>query len=223
MTGKLYLVPTPVGNLEDISFRAIRILKEADIILAEDTRTSSKLLKHYEISSPVVSHHQFNEHKKLPGFIQYLQEGKTLALISDAGTPSISDPGFLITRECIEKNIPVECLPGPVAFIPALAVSGLPADRFAFEGFLPHKKGRQKRLKALKEETRTMVFFESPYRLVKLLEQFGELIDSQRNACICREISKIHEEHIRGRISELTEQIKKKPVKGECVVVIAGK
>lgn len=191
--GKLYVVPTPVGNMEDMTFRAIRILKEADLILAEDTRTSGILLKHYEIKNAMQSHHKFNEHQTVESIVNRIKGGQTVALISDAGTPGISDPGFLVVRECVRNGIEVQCLPGATAFVPALVSSGLPDERFCFEGFLPQKKGRMTRLNALKEETRTMIFYESPYRLLKTLTQFAEIFGADRPVSVCREISKIHE------------------------------
>ncbi len=222
-TGKLILVPTPIGNLEDITLRAIRMLKEADFILAEDTRVSTKLLKHLEIEKKLVPHHKFNEHKTINSLVAKLQQGNNIAMISDAGTPGISDPGFLLTRACVENNIVVECLPGPTALIPALAVSGLPTDKFVFEGFLPQKKGRQTRLIQLAEELRTIVFYESPYRLVKTLSQFSEFFGSERRACVCRELSKMFEEVKRGTVSELSEYYTANPPKGEIVIVVEGK
>jgi len=220
--GKLYLVPTPIGNLEDMTFRAIRILREVDMILAEDTRTSSRLLKHYEISNRLIAHHAFNEHKAVSGIARTIKAGKSAALISDAGTPGISDPGFLLVRKCIEEQIRVECLPGATALIPALAVSGLPADKFTFEGFLPQKKGRHKMLTALESELRTMVFYESPHRLLRCLEQMAAHFGSERACCVCREISKIHEESYQGSLQEALKHFSEKPVKGEIVVVVAG-
>jgi len=219
---KLYLVPTPIGNLEDITLRALRILKEVDIILAEDTRKTSILLKHYEIDKPVLSHHKFNEHKALPEIIQRIKSGQTFALVSDAGTPGISDPGFLIVRACIEEGLDVETLPGPTAFVPALINSILPNDRFSFEGFLPQKKGRQKRLKELAEESKTMVFYESPYRLSKTLSQFAEFMGEDRKASVSRELTKIHEENIRGTLKELIDYYSQSAVKGEIVIVVEG-
>jgi 16S rRNA (cytidine1402-2'-O)-methyltransferase len=219
---KLYLVPTPIGNLEDITLRALRILKEVDIILAEDTRKTSILLKHYEIDKPVLSHHKFNEHKALPEIIQRIKSGQTFALVSDAGTPGISDPGFLIVRACIEEGLDVETLPGPTAFVPALINSILPNDRFSFEGFLPQKKGRQKRLKELAEEPKTMVFYESPYRLSKTLSQFAEFMGEDRKASVSRELTKIHEENIRGTLKELIDYYSQSAVKGEIVIVVEG-
>lgn len=221
-SGKLILVPTPIGNLEDITLRAITVLKEADIILAEDTRVSSKLMNHLGIETKLWAHHKFNEHKTVDSLILKLQEGNTVAMISDAGTPGISDPGFLLTRACAEKNITVECLPGPTALIPALAVSGLPSDRFVFEGFLPQKKGRQTRLTQLAEESRTMIFYESPFRLVKSLTQFGEYFGNERNACVCRELSKMFEEIKRGTLEELMNYYTVNPPKGEIVIVVEG-
>ncbi len=221
-TGKLILVPTPIGNLDDITLRALKVLKNADVVLAEDTRTSSKLMKHFEIEKKLVPHHKFNEHKTLQGVISKLQEGKNIALISDAGTPGISDPGFLLVRECVGKNIDVECLPGATALIPALAVSGLPTDRFVFEGFLPQKKGRQKRLTQLSDEVRTMVFYESPFRLVKALSQFSEFFGNERRACVCRELSKMFEEIKRGTLSELEKYYLENSPKGEIVIVVEG-
>lgn len=221
--GKLFLVPTPIGNLEDMTFRGIKILKEADVILAEDTRTSAKLLSHFEIKNKLASHHKFNEHKTVEMIARQIEEGKNVALISDAGTPGISDPGFLLVRTCLEKDIDVECLPGATALIPALVNSGFPTDRFTFEGFLPQKKGRQKKIKELAEETRTMIFYESPFRLVKCLEQFAEHFGTDRRACVCRELSKFFEENKRGTLAELIAYFSSKPVKGEIVVVVEGK
>ncbi len=221
--GKLCIVPTPIGNLKDITLRAIEVIKEADLVLAEDTRTSGKLLQHYNIDAPLMSHHMHNEHKKLPSLIQRLQSGETLALISDAGTPSISDPGFLLVRACIENKIEVECLPGATAFVPALVLSGLPTDRFVFEGFLPAKKGRQTRLQQLAEEPRTMVLYESPHRLLKTLKQLGEYFGPERIASVSREISKLHEETIRGTLKELTEHFEKHSPRGEFVIVVEGR
>lgn len=222
-SGKLILVPTPIGNLEDITLRAITVLKEADIILAEDTRVSSKLMNHLKIDKKLWAHHKFNEHKTVDSLILKIQEGNTVAMISDAGTPGISDPGFLLTRACAEKNISVECLPGPTALIPALAVSGLPSDRFVFEGFLPQKKGRQTRLIQLSEEIRTMIFYESPFRLVKSLTQFCEYFGNERSACVCRELSKMFEEIKRGTIEDLMKYYTANPPKGEIVIVVDGK
>lgn len=220
---KLYLVPTPIGNLEDMTFRAIRVLKEADLILAEDTRTSGKLLKHFDIATQMHSHHMHNEHKTVENIVNQIKGGKTIALISDAGTPAISDPGFLLTRACIEAGIEVDCLPGATAFVPALVNSGLPNDKFVFEGFLPVKKGRQTRLQALAEETRTMIFYESPHKLVKTLSQFLEVFGEDRRISVSREISKLHEETIRGSVIEVLEHFTSKPPKGEIVVVLEGK
>ena len=220
--GTLYIVPTPIGNMEDITFRAVRILKEADLVLAEDTRTSGILLKHYDIQNRLMSHHKFNEHGTSAGIVERLKEGQTIALISDAGTPGISDPGFFLVREAVRAGIEVQTLPGATAFVPALVSSGLPSDRFCFEGFLPPKKGRQSRIAALKEETRTMVFYESPYRLLKLLQQLSEAFGPERQACVCREISKVHEESRRGSLSELVEHFTQTEPRGEIVVVVAG-
>jgi probable S-adenosylmethionine-dependent methyltransferase, YraL family len=221
--GKLYLVPTPVGNLEDMTFRAIRVLKEADLILAEDTRTTGFLLKHFEIQNKMHSHHKFNEHKALESVMAVLKEGKTVALVSDAGTPGISDPGFLVVREAIHQDIEVECLPGATALIPALVDSGLPNDRFCFEGFLPVKKGRNTRLNELATETRTMVFYESPFRVVKTLTQLAEAMGEERQASASREISKLHEETVRGTLKELVEHFTHNEPRGEFVLVVAGK
>lgn len=223
MSGKLYLVPTPIGNLEDITLRALRILKEADAIMAEDTRQSIKLLKHYEIDKPLMPYHMHNEHKELSRFIDLLHSGKTLALISDAGTPAISDPGFLMVRECLKENIEVDCLPGATAFVPALVKSGLPSDSFCFEGFLPEKKGRQTMLKKLAEEERTIIIYESPYRLVKSLNQFKEYFGADRQVSVSRELSKMFEETKNGSLEELAAYYESKPPKGEIVMVIAGK
>lgn len=220
---KLYLVPTPVGNLEDMTFRAVRVLKEVSLILAEDTRTTSKLLKHYEIENKLQAHHKFNEHQSVEGIAARIVSGQSVALVSDAGTPAISDPGFLLVRTCLEKKVEVECLPGAVAFIPALVVSGLPNDKFCFEGFLPQKKGRQKRLKELADESRTMVFYESPYRIVKALSQFGEFFGGSRKASVSRELSKWHEQTLRGSIDQLRQHFEQNQPKGEFVIVVAGK
>ena len=220
--GTLYIIPTPVGNMEDMTFRAIRILKEADLVLAEDTRTSGVLLKHFEIQNRLMSHHKFNEHGTSAGIVERLKAGQNIALISDAGTPGISDPGFFLAREAVKEGIEVTCLPGATAFVPALVMSGLPCDRFSFEGFLPQKKGRQTRLKALAEEQRTMVFYESPYRLLKTLTQFAEFFGPDRQACVCREISKIHEEAVRGSLAELVEHFTATEPRGEIVVMVAG-
>ncbi|HKJ43378.1 MAG TPA: 16S rRNA (cytidine(1402)-2'-O)-methyltransferase [Sunxiuqinia sp.] len=220
---KLYLVPTPIGNLDDMTLRAIKVLKEVDLILAEDTRTSSKLLHHFEIQKKVFSHHKFNEHKTSESIVHRILGGENIALISDAGTPAISDPGFLLVRSCIEHGVEVECLPGATALIPALVNSGLPNDRFCFEGFLPPKKGRQKKLKQLAEEERTMVFYESPYRLVKSLEQMAEFFGADRLGSVSRELTKIYEETQRGTLVELANYFKSKTVKGEIVMVVEGK
>lgn len=220
---RLILVPTPIGNLQDITLRAIEVLQEADIILAEDTRVSSKLLKHLKIEKKLFAHHKFNEHKTTGSIVSKIEQGNTVVLISDAGTPAISDPGFLLVRACVEKNIKVECLPGATALIPALAVSGLPTDKFVFEGFLPQKKGRQTRLKFLAEEPRTMVFYESPFRLVKTLSQFAEFFGSDRKACVCRELSKMFEEVSRGTVTELHNYYAEHNPKGEIVIVVDGK
>jgi 16S rRNA (cytidine1402-2'-O)-methyltransferase len=221
--GKLYIVPTPIGNLEDITLRAINVLKKADTILAEDTRTSGKLLQHYDIATPMQSHHMHNEHRTVEAIIKRIVTGETIALISDAGTPAISDPGFLLTRACIENGIVVECLPGATALIPALVNSGLPNDKFVFEGFLPVKKGRQTRLKLLAEEARTMVFYESPHKLVKTLTQFVDYFGEDRPVSVSRELTKIYEETIRGTATEVLAHYSDKPPKGEIVIVVAGK
>ena len=220
---KLYIVPTPIGNLKDITFRAIEVLKESDLILAEDTRTSGKLLKHFEISTPMQSHHMHNEHKTVESLVQKLKAGTTIALISDAGTPAISDPGFLLTRACIENNIEVECLPGATAFVPALVNSGLPNDKFVFEGFLPVKKGRQTRLLLLAEETRTIIFYESPHKLIKTLTNFCEYFGEDRPVSVSRELTKLYEETIRGTAKEVLEYYTNKPPKGEIVICVGGK
>jgi len=220
--GKLYLVPTPVGNLEDMTLRAIRVLKEVELILAEDTRTSSVLLKKFDIHTKTESHHKFNEHKTVQGVCNRILAGADIALISDAGTPSVSDPGFLLVRTCIENGVEVETLPGATAFVPALVNSGFPTDRFCFEGFLPVKKGRQSRLKEMATEKRTQIYYESPYRLVKTLEQFKEFFGAGRMACVCREISKIHEECKRGSLEELCDYYKVHEPKGEIVLVVSG-
>ena len=220
---KLYLVPTPIGNLEDMTFRAIRILKEVAFILAEDTRTSGKLLKHFEISTQMHSHHMHNEHKSIEGVLKRIQAGETCALISDAGTPAISDPGFLLTRACVENNIEVDCLPGATAFVPALVNSGLPNDKFVFEGFLPVKKGRQTRLLLLAEETRTIIFYESPHKLIKTLGHFAEYFGVDRQVSVSRELSKMFEETIRGTATEVLAHYTAKPPKGEIVVIVEGK
>ncbi|MCI6427925.1 MAG: 16S rRNA (cytidine(1402)-2'-O)-methyltransferase [Rikenellaceae bacterium] len=223
MPGVLYIVPTPVGNLEDFTFRAIRVLKEADLILAEDTRTSSVLLKHYDIHGRLESHHKFNEHKTSEIIRDRILSGLNVALISDAGTPGISDPGFLLVRTCVEQGIEVQTLPGPTAFVPALVSSGFPCDRFCFEGFLPVKKGRQTKLKTLAEESRTMIFYESPYRLVKTLRQLAEYFGPERQCCVSREISKIHEEHKRGSLAEVADWYTVHEPKGEIVLIVSGK
>jgi 16S rRNA (cytidine1402-2'-O)-methyltransferase len=220
---KLYLVPTPIGNLRDITLRALEILGSVNLILAEDTRQAKKLLSHYNINTPVQSHHMFNEHKSVESVCSKIISGQTVALISDAGTPGISDPGFLLVRSCIEKEIHVETLPGPTALIPALVNSGLPCDRFCFEGFLPPKKGRNKRIAGLIDETRTMVFYESPYRLVKTLNELAVHFGSDRKACVSRELSKIYEENIRGTLSFLSEHFTNKTPKGEIVIIVSGK
>lgn len=220
---KLVLVPTPVGNLKDITARAIEVLNDAGLILAEDTRHASKLLKHYGIQTPVKSHHKFNEHGSIESVARQILEGKTIALISDAGTPAISDPGFLLVRHCINLGITVEALPGPTAFVPALAASGIPCDRFCFEGFLPQKKGRHKKLENLRNEERTMIFYESPFRLVKALNEMAEVFGRERKACVAREISKIYEEYRRGTLGELAEYYTEHPPKGELVIIVEGK
>jgi 16S rRNA (cytidine1402-2'-O)-methyltransferase len=221
--GKLYLVPTPVGNLKDITLRALEVLGSVDMILAEDKRQASILLNHYNIRSVLRSHHKFNEHGSVEGVVEMILSGSNIALISDAGTPGISDPGFLLVRTCVENDIEVETLPGATALIPALVNSGLPCDRFCFEGFLPVKKGRNKKFTELEEETRTMVFYESPYRLVKSLEEMASHFGNQRKACVSREISKIHEENMRGTLEELATYYKENPPKGEIVITVAGK
>lgn len=220
---KLYIVPTPIGNLEDITFRAVRILKEVDLILAEDTRKTGMLLKHFGIEGKMHSHHKFNEHKTVEHIAQQISAGKSVALVSDAGTPGISDPGFLLVRTCITFEIEIECLPGATAFVPALINSGFACDRFCFEGFLPQKKGRVKKLHALKEETRTLIFYESPYRILKTLEQIKEIFGSDRKASVSRELTKLYEETIRGSLSELINHFKQKEAKGEIVLVVEGK
>lgn len=220
--GKLFIVPTPIGNLEDITFRAVRILKEASFILAEDSRQTKKLLAKYEIQKKIVPHHARNEHKTLNNILLHLKGGEQIALVTDAGTPAISDPGFLLIRGCINENIEIECLPGPTAFVPALVNSGLPAHNFCFEGFLPHKKGRQKRLKELAQEKRTMIFYESPYRLLKTLGQFAEFYGEERNVSVSRELSKIYEETYRGSLAEVIKYFSSKPVKGEFVIILEG-
>jgi 16S rRNA (cytidine1402-2'-O)-methyltransferase len=220
---KLFLVPTPIGNLRDMTFRAVEVLKSVDLILAEDTRQAGKLLHHFNIKSPLQSHHMFNEHRSVEAICDRILSGEKVALISDAGTPGISDPGFLIVRTCIQKGIPVETLPGPTALIPALVNSGLPCERFCFEGFLPQKKGRNKRIAALEEETRTMVFYESPFRLVRTLNELALHLGPEREACVSRELSKLFEENIRGSLSFLSDHYTRKPPKGEIVIVVAGK
>ena len=219
---KLYVVPTPVGNLEDMTIRAVRVLNEVDLILAEDTRTSSVLLKHFDIHTPMTSHHKFNEHKTVEHLVERIQQGTTVALISDAGTPAISDPGFLLVRACVSRDIEVECLPGATAFVPALVNSGLPNDRFCFEGFLPQKKGRQTKFKELAVEERTMIFYESPFRIVKTLEQMAEYWGADRKASVSREISKKFEETVRGTLTELIVHFTENPPKGEFVMVVEG-
>ena len=219
---KLYLIPTPIGNLEDITLRALRLLKEVEVILAEDTRTSSKLLKHYDIHTPMQSYHLFNEHKVVDAWVQRIKGGTTVGLITDAGTPAISDPGFLLARACIAEEIAVECLPGATAFVPALVSSGLPNDRFTFEGFLPDKKGRQTRLQLLTQETKTMIFYVSPHKLLKTLTDFITTFGADRQASISRELTKVHEETQRGTLQELLEYYKDKNIKGEIVLVLSG-
>lgn len=221
--GKLYIVPTPIGNLKDMTFRAVDVLQEADLILAEDTRTSGKLLKHFEITTHMQSHHMYNEHKTTQSIVQRIKSGETIALISDAGTPAISDPGFLLTRACVEAGIEVDCLPGATAFVPALVNSGLPNDKFVFEGFLPVKKGRQTRLLILAEETRTIIFYESPHKLLKTLTQFVEYFGAERSISVSRELTKLHEETIRGTCAEVLKYYEAKPPKGEIVIVVGGK
>lgn len=221
--GKLYVVPTPVGNLEDMTFRAVRVLKEASLILAEDTRTSAVLLQHYNIRGELMSHHKFNEHETVQTVVQKLQGDTTVALISDAGTPGISDPGFLLVRECVRNGIEVQTLPGATAFVPALVSSGLPCNKFCFEGFLPQKKGRLSRLEALKEETRSIVFYESPRRLLKTLQQMAEVFGERRQVSVAREISKLHEEHVRGSLQEVIAHFEQTEPLGEIVVILAGK
>ena len=220
---RLYLVPTPIGNLADITYRAVEVLKSVDKILAEDTRTSGVLLKHYGINTPTESFHAFNEHKRTEGIIERLQSGERLALITDAGTPGISDPGFMLARAAAEADIKVECLPGATAFVPALVKSGLPSDKFVFEGFLPHKKGRQTRLKILSEETRTVVFYESPHRLMKTLEQFVEFMGPERSVSVSRELTKKFEETVTGPLPEVIDHFKNHTVKGEFVVILEGR
>lgn len=219
---KLYLVPTPVGNLADMTYRAVSVLQSVDLILAEDTRTSKTLLQHYQINTPMQSNHKYNEHQKLGQIIDRLHVGENIAVITDAGTPGISDPGFLVVRECVKEGIEVETLPGATAFVPALVNSGLPCDRFVFEGFLPQKKGRQTKLNSLADCKYTMVFYESPFRLVKTLEQLAEVLGTERRAAVCREITKLHEETQRGTLAELSQHYTEKGVKGEIVIIVAG-
>ncbi len=221
--GILYIVPTPVGNMEDMTLRAIRILKEVDVVLAEDTRTSGILLKHFDIKNQLLSHHKFNEHGTTAGIVSRLQAGENVALISDAGTPGISDPGFYLVREAVKAGVEVQCLPGATAFVPALVSSGLPCDRFAFEGFLPQKKGRQTKLRSLADEERTMVFYESPYRVVKTLEQLAEVFGPERQVSVCREISKVHEESVRGTLADVAAHFRENEPRGEFVIVVAGR
>lgn len=221
--GVLYVIPTPVGNLEDITLRALRLLKDVDLVLAEDTRTTSILFHHYDIHTPLSAHHKFNEHETAARFAERILAGENIALVSDAGTPSISDPGFMLVRECAARGVTVQTLPGATAFVPALVNSSLPSDRFCFEGFLPQKKGRQTRIHALEEETRSMIFYESPFRLVKTLSDFSSVFGSERHAAVCREISKIHEETHRGTLSELVKHYEEHPPKGEIVILVAGK
>ncbi len=221
--GKLYIIPTPVGNLEDMTFRAIRLLREAGLILAEDTRTTGILLKHFDIQNKMQSYHKFNEHKAVSHIVERLNAGENIALVSDAGTPGISDPGFLVVRECVKAGIEVECLPGATAFVPALVASGIPSDRFCFEGFLPQKKGRMTRLKMLAEEPRTIVFYESPHRVVKALTQLAEYFGEERYAATCREISKVYEEVRRGTLKELISHFSVNEPRGEFVIVVSGK
>ena len=222
LNSQLYLVPTPVGNLEDITYRALRILKEVNLVLAEDTRTTGILFKHFDIHTPMASHHKFNEHKTIAQFADRILAGESIALVSDAGTPAISDPGFMLVRECIAKGIKVECLPGATAFVPALVDSGLPTDRFCFEGFLPQKKGRQTKIQSLVNEERTMIFYESPYRLLKTLQQFAEAFGTERQASVSREISKMFEDTQRGTLQQLIEHFTAIPPKGEIVIIVAG-
>ena len=219
---KLYLVPTPIGNLEDMTFRSVKVLNEVDVILAEDTRTSGKLLKHYDISTQMQSYHMHNEHKIVDKLVERMKAGETMALITDAGTPAISDPGFLLTRACVENEVEIECLPGATAFVPALVNSGLPNDKFVFEGFLPIKKGRQTRFKILAEETRTMIFYESPHKLLKTLQHFKEYFGTERKMSASRELTKMYEETIRGTVEELIQHFEKKAPKGEFVLIVEG-
>jgi 16S rRNA (cytidine1402-2'-O)-methyltransferase len=220
---KLFLVPTPIGNLEDITFRALRVLKEVSLILAEDTRTTGILLKHFEIRNKMLSYHKFNEHQTVEGIVSRIKAGENVAVVSDAGTPGISDPGFLLVRECLAQSIEVECLPGATAFVPALAVSGLPTDRFVFEGFLPQKKGRQTRIKEMQEESRTMIFYEAPFRVLKTLTQLAEVLGNDRQASASREISKLYEQTIRGSLNELINYFTANEPRGEFVIVVNGK
>ena len=220
---KLYLVPTPIGNLEDITLRAVRILKEVDGILAEDTRTSGNLLRHLEISKPMTAFHIRNEHQVVERIADRIAAGETLALVTDAGTPAISDPGFLLVRECVGRGIEVECLPGPTAFVPALVNSGLPAEKFIFEGFLPHKKGRQTKLRAVAEYPYTTILYESPFRLLKTLQQLAEVCGAERQVSVSRELTKIHEENVRGTLAEVIAHFSKKEIKGEIVIVLEGR
>lgn len=222
MMSRLYLVPTPIGNLEDITLRAIRVLKEVDSILAEDTRTSGNLLRHLDISKPMTAFHLNNEHQQVTHIADRIAAGETMALVTDAGTPAISDPGFMLVRECISRDIPVECLPGPTAFVPALVNSGLPAERFIFEGFLPHKKGRQTKIQQIAEYPYTTILYESPYRLVKTLQQLMEVMGPDRPVSVSRELTKIHEENVRGTLAEVIEYFSQKDVKGEIVIVIGN-
>ena len=221
--GMLYIIPTPVGNMEDMTLRAIRLLREADLVLAEDTRTSGILLKHFDIKNHLMSHHKFNEHGTAAGIVERLKAGQTIALISDAGTPGISDPGFYLVREAVAAGVEVQTLPGATAFVPALVSSGLPCDRFCFEGFLPQKKGRQTRLEQLRAEERTMVFYESPYRVLKTLQQFCEMFGEERQVSCCREISKVHEESVRGTLAEVIAHFQEREPKGEFVIVVEGR
>ncbi|MDR0368433.1 MAG: 16S rRNA (cytidine(1402)-2'-O)-methyltransferase [Bacteroidales bacterium] len=221
--GKLFIVPTPVGNLEDITLRALRVLREADSILAEDTRVTKKLLMHYDIDKPIFPYHQYNEHRQLQKYIQQIERQAATALVSDAGTPAVSDPGFLLVRACIENNIEVECLPGATAFVPALVNSGFPCDRFYFYGFLPHKKGRKTAIERLSNMEETVILYESPFRLLKTLEQFNEVLTGDRLVCVCRELTKIYEETVRGTVEEVIAYFSQKPVKGEIVLLIQGK
>jgi 16S rRNA (cytidine1402-2'-O)-methyltransferase len=223
MSGRLYLIPTPIGNLEDITLRALRLLREADLILAEDTRTSGKLLKHYDIQTPMQSFHMFNEHQKTEGYTLQISEGCIIALITDAGTPGISDPGYMLVKSCIEKNISVECLPGATAFVPALVISGLPSHEFVFIGFLPPKKGRQTRLKELSQERRTLILYESPHKITTTLEQISEIFGADRRISLSRELTKMYEETLRGSVGEVLKIVKEKPLKGEIVLLIEGK